>query len=43
MFPPTLAAYVPLLRETDDLHRLRLIAHEFGLRWRTPRSGKGCR
>ena len=33
MFPPTLAAYVPLLRETDDLHRLRLIAHEFGLRW----------
>lgn len=33
MFPATLAAYVPLLRETDDLHRLRLVAHEFGLRW----------
>lgn len=33
MFPATLAAYVPLLRATDDLYRLRLVAHEFGLRW----------
>ena len=32
-WPATLAAYVPRLRAADDELRLRLLLHEFGLRW----------
>ena len=34
MFPATLAEYVPRLREADDdTWRMRIVLHEFGLRW----------
>lgn len=34
MIPPTLAEYVPKLRRADDdLWKLRIVLHEFGLRW----------
>ena len=34
MIPATLADYVPRLREADDdIWRMRIVCHEFGLRW----------
>lgn len=34
MFPATLAEYVPRIREVDDdIWRMRVVLHEFGLRW----------
>ena len=34
MIPATLAEYVPRLREAnDDIWRMRIVCHEFGLRW----------
>ena len=34
MIPATLADYVPRLREADDdIWRVRIVCHEFGLRW----------
>lgn len=34
MIPRTLAEYVPRLRKADDdIWRMRIVLHEFGLRW----------